>query len=111
MLGAAIGASEEVVLAAERQRANGPLDNVVVDLNAPIVEEARDPVPSAQDVADRLGQFALAAGGGKLGAQTGLERLDDRPALQVTCRKARLGIQAADLVLDRVEGLDALQSF
>lgn len=47
VLGAAVGAGEEVVLAAERQGSDGAFDDVVVDLDAAVVEEAGEPVPTA----------------------------------------------------------------
>src|SRR6187402_3777995 len=43
MLAAAVGAGEEVVLAAERDRADRALDDIGVDLDAAVVEEAGEP--------------------------------------------------------------------
>ena len=47
MLGAAVGAGEQRILAVERDRADGALDDVVVDLDAAVVEEAGQALPSA----------------------------------------------------------------
>lgn len=63
VLGAAVGIGEEVVLAAERQGADGALDDVGVDLDAAVVEEEAEPVPSAEGIADRLCELALLAEG------------------------------------------------
>lgn len=57
---AAVGASEEVVLAAERDRADRALDDIGVDLDAAVVEEASEPVPARERVADRRGDGRLA---------------------------------------------------
>lgn len=42
MLSPAVGACEERILAVERDRTDGPLDGVGVDLDAAVVEEARE---------------------------------------------------------------------
>ena len=46
VLGAAVGAGEQGVLAIEGQRADGTLDDVVVDLDLAVVEEERKPRPA-----------------------------------------------------------------
>lgn len=56
MLGAAVGAGEEAILAGQRQRPDGALDGVIVDLDAAIVEEEAQTRPARERVADGLGQ-------------------------------------------------------
>ena len=48
VLGAAVGAGEQGVLAVEGQRADGALDDVVVDLDLAVVEEQRKSRPARQ---------------------------------------------------------------
>ena len=104
VLGAAVGAGEQSVLAIERDRPDGALDDVVVDLDAAVVEEARQALPARQRVADRLGELGLLADQRELGAQPGLRRPSaSRPAPLLAHGAALLGAAAADLVLDRVE--------
>jgi hypothetical protein len=51
-----------VVLAAKRQRPDGALDDVGVDLDAAVVvEELGQAVPAPESLADRLGELALPA--------------------------------------------------
>ena len=46
MLAAAVGAGKERVLAVERQRADGALDGVGVQLDAPVLQEADEALPA-----------------------------------------------------------------
>ena len=79
VLGAAVVAGEEGVIAGERDRADGALDHVGVDLDATVVEEQAEPGPAGERVADRLGELALLADEGELLAQPGFEEFDERP--------------------------------
>jgi len=74
MLATAIGASEERILAGERT--DGALDRVGVDLDPPVVEEARQARPARECVADGFGDRALLRDGGKLGFQPRLQAVD-----------------------------------
>ena len=67
MLAAAVGAGEERVLAVQGDRADRSFDDVAVDLDAAIVEEAGQPFPARQGVADRLGELGLLADQAELG--------------------------------------------
>src|ERR1700737_2255808 len=58
-IAAAVRAGEQMVLAAERDRSDGALDRVVIELDAAVVEEAGERRPSGERVADRLGQPAV----------------------------------------------------
>ena len=81
MLGAAIRSSEECILAVQRDRADRTFDGVAVDLDATVVEEAREAIPARERVADRLGELCLLADQLELLAQPGYEIGDDREAL------------------------------
>jgi hypothetical protein len=59
VLGAAVRAGEERVLAGQRQRPDGALDHVIIDLDASVVEEAGDARPARERVSDCLGQLVL----------------------------------------------------
>lgn len=46
VLGAAVGAREQCILPVERNRADRALDGVVVELDAALIDEARQPLPA-----------------------------------------------------------------
>ncbi|MHC2440300.1 hypothetical protein ACVMB0_007675 [Bradyrhizobium sp. USDA 4451] len=46
VLGAAVGACKQRILPVERNRADRALDGVVVELDAAIIDEARQPLPA-----------------------------------------------------------------
>src|SRR5262245_1065786 len=71
MLAAAVGAGEEMIFAPERDRPDCAFDDIGVDLDAAVVEEASKAVPARERVADCSGDGGFAGDGGKLG----LERL------------------------------------
>ena len=48
VLGAAVGPGEQMALAAERDRPDGALDDVAVELDAAVVEEAGSALPARQ---------------------------------------------------------------
>ena len=54
-----IGSGEEMVLAAERDRSNGTLNGIVVELDATVIEEAAKRRPARKGVADRFCQAAV----------------------------------------------------
>lgn len=66
VLGTAIGAGEQGVLPGQGQRADGSLDDVVVELDAPVIEEEAEPRPARERVADRFGELGLLADQGEL---------------------------------------------
>ena len=73
VLAAAVGAGEEGILAVERNGPDGSLDGVGVDLDAAVVEEEAEPVPSGECIADRLGELALLADALELDLQPSVE--------------------------------------
>src|SRR5690606_26587680 len=111
VLGAGVRASEEGVLAIERDRPDGAFDGVEVDLDAAVIEEAGETLPAGERVADRLLETSLLADELELGLQPGLENLDELAALRLAPTAALVGRAAADLPLDRVERGDTLQRF
>ena len=46
MFGAAVGASEQCILPIERNWADGAFDDVVIEFDAAVVDEAREALPS-----------------------------------------------------------------
>ena len=73
MLAAAIGACEEGVLPIERDRVDLTFDDVAVDLDAAVVEEAGQALPAGERIADRFGKLGFLADQSELGAQPGFE--------------------------------------
>ena len=109
MFGTAVGAGEQGILAGQGKGTDGALDDVVVDLDAAVVEEQAQALPARQRVADRLGELGLLADELELGAQPRLEVFDQRPAALLADHATLLGGTAADLALDPVELGDARQ--
>jgi hypothetical protein len=54
MLAATVRTGEQGVLAIERDRADGAFDDIGIDLDAAVVDEARQPLPARQYVSDSL---------------------------------------------------------
>src|SRR5690606_32260356 len=92
-------------------RTDRALDGVGIDLDAAIVEEAGEPFPARERVADRLGELGLLADQAKLLAQPGLKLGDDCPASFPAHGKTCLRRQAADVDLDVIEFGDAPERF
>ena len=103
VLAAAVGPCEQVVLSAQSDRPDGALDDVVVELDAAIVEEAAEALPARQRVADRLGDLGLARYQAKLTLEPGLERLEDRLAAQLAHAASLLRRLVAARRLDGIE--------
>lgn len=80
MLGASVGTREQRVLPAERDRADGALDGVVVEFDAAVIDEARQALPARQGVADGRGKLAFLADQAEFCAQPRLERGDQGTA-------------------------------
>ena len=81
MLAAAVRAGEQRVLSIQRNRSDAALDDVGIDLDAAVIEEADKTVPARERITDRLRELRLLTDQGKFGAQPGLEVVNDRPAL------------------------------
>jgi hypothetical protein len=103
MFGASVRAGEQRVFPIERDRADGALDGVVVELDAAVIDEARQALPARQGIADGLGKLAFPADQAEFYAQPRLKRVDQGPAFQGSDRSALLRTSAPDIFLDGVE--------
>ena len=56
-LRAAIAAGEQMILAAERDRPDCPLDRIGVELDAAVIKEPGESGPAGKRIADRLGEY------------------------------------------------------
>ena len=74
ILRALIMPGEERILAIKNNRADASFDNVGVELDSSVIEEAREPVPVVQGVADVLGDGRLGRDAGELLLEPRLER-------------------------------------
>ena len=106
---ALIRTGEQMILAPERDGPDGALDDVVVGLDAPIVEEAGQARPARRRVADRLGEFPVAGDSGELGLNQGLHRLEDRIWRGLGGRPAAPKLEPPDIAFDGVEAADPRQ--
>jgi hypothetical protein len=111
MLGASVGTREQRVLPVERDRADGALDGVVVELDAAIVDEARQALPARQGIADGRSKLAFLADQAEFCAQPWLDRVGQGTAFQGSDRSALLGTSAPDIFLDGVEPGNPLERF
>ncbi len=59
VLGSSVMARKECVLPVQRNRPDGPLDAIVVDLNAAISQEELQPVPVFGDIGQSLAEWGL----------------------------------------------------
>lgn len=73
MVGAAVGAGEEAVLAGERQGPDAALHDVVFELDTAVIEEEGEASPARERVADGFDKLGLLTDGDELGAQPGLQ--------------------------------------
>ena len=92
-----------------RKGTDAALDDVIVDLDAAVVEEQAQPLPARERVADRRGELGLLADELELGAQPGFESFDQRLAALLADRTPLLGGTATDLGLDPIERCNARQ--
>lgn len=67
-----------------------PLDGVAVNLDATVVEEAREALPARESVADRLGELCLVADQAELLAQPRFEIGDNSAAPFLATHGVRL---------------------
>src|SRR4029077_4874320 len=109
MLGAAVGACEQCVLAIERDGTDRSFDSVVVEFDAAIVDEAGQAFPARQGIANGVGELALLADQGQFCAQPQLKGIDQRPAFLLADVVALVGAAATDVFLDGVECSNMLQ--
>ena len=109
-LTADVGTSEEVVLAPERDAADGILGDVVVGFEAAVVEEPAEHLAPSQSVSESIGQWGL---GRELGQRPG------SPTEEAVDQRCRLGALLHALVrrnaarrgLNRIDRRDPVQRF
>jgi len=105
-----IMASEERIFSIQNNRADASLDNVGIELDAAVIEEASEPVPVVQGIADVFGDRRFAGDMCELLFEPGFERQHQRFALFLPHCAAVAGAAAPDRFLDRIKGSDALES-
>src|SRR5713226_8961750 len=109
MFGATIRACEQRIFAIERDGADRSFDGIVVNLDAPVLDEAGQAFPARQGVADRLGELAFLADQAEFCAQPLLECVGERPAFLLPGDAPLLGATATDVLLDGVKFGDMLE--
>ena len=85
--------------------------NVGVDLDAAVVNKARQALPARQRITDRLRKLALLTDELEFFAQPGFKGFDERPAVFQPDDAPLIGVAAADGLLNLIEGPDFLQRF
>src|SRR5437660_5431430 len=110
MLAATVGAGEEMILAPERDRTDRALDDIGVDLDAAVVEEASKTVPARERVADCPGDGRLAGDGGKLGLEPQTQVIDERLGSALPRLVTLIGGKTANVGFDGIEPGDADKS-
>jgi hypothetical protein len=107
---AAVGAGEQVVLLPERNRPDGTLHRVGVDLDPAVVEEAAERRQAAESSADGLGHPAALGNAAEVGFKPGLHHLDQGARGRCSHLPPGFGRLAADARLNGVELGDPAQS-
>jgi hypothetical protein len=104
-----VAASEERILSVQNNRAHASLDGIRIDLDAAVIEEAHQPVPVIEAIADGLGDRRTTGDFGQGSLEPSFQRRDERPGLLLPYRAPFIGPLAADLGFDRVEFGNPLQ--
>jgi hypothetical protein len=102
----AVGAGEGPVVPAESDPAQRPFGSVVGEADTAVRHEAVERGPALEGVVDRLADLGLARRAITLGAQPGLDLMDDPRRLFPAHLQACLGAVAIDLALDGEELVD-----
>lgn len=87
----------------ERNGADHALDDIGIDLDTSVVDEAHQDVPTREHIADRLGQLGLLADQRELFSELGLERVEDGARFFLSRITTLVRASPADFALDRVE--------
>src|SRR6478609_3520283 len=111
VFGAAIRTGEQRIFPVERDGADGAFDGVVVELDAAIVDEARQAFPARQRVADGFGKFALLADQAKFCPQPRFKGIDERSTFLLPDSATFVAAVATDALFDGVERGDMLERF
>src|SRR6059036_2680255 len=89
-----------MVFAPERDGPDGPLDRVVVEFDAAVIEESGEGWPTRERITNGLGQGAGGWNAAKLHLEPRLHHLDERPGADVTNMPTRVCGAAPDRSLD-----------
>src|SRR5580704_8020265 len=100
---AAIAAGEQMVLAAERDRADRPLNRVGVEFDPAVMQEPSEARPAAQRITYGFGKRAVCRHPQKLAFQPGLHAVHNEPGPCPTRRQAMLWRLAPDILLNGVK--------
>src|ERR1700682_2267989 len=111
MFGTAVRTCKQSILSVERDRPDQSLDGVVVELDAAIVDEAGQPLPARQRVADGLGKFALLTDQTEFCAQPRFKGIDQRPAFLLAIEAALVSVTTAEIFLDGIERGETFERF
>src|SRR6476620_9306293 len=103
VLGALIVTGEERIFAIEDNGTDSSLDGIGIELDATVVEEAGEPVPMMQGVADGIGDDGLARDPRELELEPRPQPDDKWSAAFLAHDAARIGGTAVDRLLDRIE--------
>src|SRR4051794_7150821 len=103
----AIGAGEEMIFTPERDRPDCALDDIGVDLDTAVVEEASKAVPARERVADCSGDGRFAGDGGKLGLEPKTRIVEERLGAALPRLATFVGGKTANVGFDRIERGDA----
>ena len=112
-------AGEQRVLAVERAAAHAALDGVGIDLDAAIMPEACVPhdeiaaraVPVIEAVGQRCAELAALRHAAEGRLEPRFQSLDDRLGFFLAHASSQFGRLPADVLLDRIELLDARERF
>ena len=99
---ALVGAGEEIVLAAERERPDGTFGGVVVDLEPAVVDEARQRKPARERIADGFCQIGFLREFRARRGEPFFERVEQRPGFLLPHSSPFVGRLAARLGFDGV---------
>lgn len=83
VVAALVRACEQGILPVERERPDGAFDCVVVEIDAAISEEARQPFPAFEGVADRFAELGLGTDLTAPSIQEQVKIIDDQTAAPV----------------------------
>src|SRR5262249_29517007 len=108
-MAATIAACEEMIFSSESNRPDCALDGVGVQLDAAIVQEARQAFPARERVPHRLGQSAASGQKRELRLKPEPHRLDDGLGAIATRREAVCWCLTAKFGLDGIELGDPAQ--
>lgn len=110
-MSATFAAGEQVGLAAKRDGTDCALDRIGVELDAAVVQEARQAVPARERIADRFSESAAARDQAELRIEPDVQRVDDRLGEGPAFGKTVVRRLAADARLDGIELAGPAQGF